>query len=300
MSPAPIRRWNPGFIALRWRHLFWGLPLLGLLAGLVVHFLPTIRNTSTGVVQITRNLRAESGLPSFTNIELPDVVRSEEVLWAAIQGLDLQGQWKMSRDDCVAELRDQISCKFIPGTELVEISVSGRSLAESERIWKRLATALNDHAKGVINLRDKAKLDRLEGEIEKIRAEVEIKRRALPAGVWSYQDLLHRKSAPAAPPDISTYQPLSKEAAEFEKSLKLLELLQIKFISDKMQIMITDEGRNLIWIHEAPGSRSHALLWDTLRPLVLHSSIGVGSGMVLAVILAYLLELLFPRKAPTL
>jgi hypothetical protein len=162
-----------------------------------------------------------------------------------------------------------------------------------------LASALNHHAKGVFKLRAQAELDRLESEIERVRGEVEIKRRALPV-VWGYEDLLHRKSPPAPPPEIRPYQPLSKEVVESEESQKLLELLQIKFISEKMQIMMTDEVKNPIWIHEAPGSRSPVTLWDTLRPLVLHSSIGLGSGMVLAVVLAYLLELLFPRKSPTL
>jgi hypothetical protein len=299
MDPAPIRRWNPGFIALRWRHLFWGLPSLGLLFGLFVHFLPTIRNTSIGVVEIDHYLRTEAGLPSFTCAEVPNVIRSEKVLGIAIKELNLREQWKTNREDCVANLRNQISCKLIPGTELVEISVTGRSRAESAQIWKHLASALNNHAKGVFKLRDQAKLDRLESGIEKARAEVEIKRRALPQ-VWRYQDLLHRKSPPVAPPEIRPYQPLSKEVVEFEESRKLLELLQIKFISEKMQIMMTDEVKNPIWIHEAPGSRFPLTLWDTLRPLVLHSSIGVGVGMVLALVLAYLLELLFPRKSPTL
>jgi hypothetical protein len=91
-----------------------------------------------------------------------------------------------------------------------------------------------------------------------------------------------------------------KEQVEFEDSQKLLELLQIKFISEKMQRMITDESENLVWIHEAPGSSSPVTLWDTLRPLLLHSSIGLGSGILLAVVLAYLLELLLPRRSPSM
>ena len=118
--------------------------------------------------------------------------------------------------------------------------------------------------------------------------------------MWGYEDLLHRKSPPAPPPEIRPYQPLLKEQVEFEDSQKLLELLQIKFISEKMQRMITDESENLVWIHEAPGSSSPVTLWDTLRPLLLHSSIGLGSGILLAVVLAYLLELLLPRRSPSM
>jgi hypothetical protein len=84
---------------------------------------------------------------------------------------------------------------------------------------------------------------------------------------------------------------------DFETSQKLLEQLQIKEISEKMQARITEDP---LIIHQAPGTPVPVTLWDTLRPLVLHSSIGLGAGMVLAVVLAYLLELLFPRKAPRL
>lgn len=293
MDPAPIRRWNPGFIALRWRHLFWGLPLLGLLIGLVVYFLPMIRNTATGVVQ------KRPGALSFSTADVVHAVHTDDVL--ALTGIrtDLTHRWNLegrAGSPYTEELRRSVSAKPIPGTALVEISVSGRSRAESKLIWHALVTALQEHLESLRSANDQTRLDQLEAAVERQKAEVETKRRALPAD-FGYQDLKHRNTPLTSPPDFRPYRPRSKEADEFESSQQVLEQLQIKFISEKMQLMITDGTENPIWIHEAPGSRSSVTLWDTLRPLVLHSSIGLGAGMVLAVVLAYLLELLFPRKS---
>jgi hypothetical protein len=40
--------------------------------------------------------------------------------------------------------------------------------------------------------------------------------------------------------------------------------------------------------------------WLTLRSLFHHAGLGLGIGVVVAAPLAYLLELLFPRKSPGL
>jgi capsular polysaccharide biosynthesis protein len=288
MDPAPIRRWNPGFIALRWRHLFWSLPLLGLLVGLVVHFLPMIRNTATGVVQIRPTAL------SFSTADVVHAVHTDDIL--ALTGIrtDLSHRWNLKGREggsCTEKLRRSVSAKPIPGTALVEISVSGRSRAESELIWHALVTALKEHFGGLRSVHDQTKLHQLEDAVKRQKADVDSKREALRR-VIKTGPLLHY-------PNGAMQQPggqFNKLKADFENSQKLLDQLQIKEISEKMQCRMMESEVTII--HEVPGTPVPVTLWDTLRPLVLHSSIGVGAGMVLAVVLAYLLELLFPRKAP--
>ena len=87
--------------------------------------------------------------------------------------------------------------------------------------------------------------------------------------------------------------------SDFEKAHASHESLLIEFLIKK-QMVRAGYSSDALWVDQAPGTPAPVTLWETLRPLVLHSTIGLGSGMVLAVVLAYLLELLFPRKAPTL
>jgi hypothetical protein len=286
MDPDPIRRWNPGFIALRWRHVFWIMPLLGLLAGLILHFLPMIRNTATGVVQI-----GSAGL-SFSTADVVHAVQTDDILALAGIRTDLTNRWNLKGEEgspCTEELRRSVSAKPIPGTSLVEISVSGRSRAESELIWHALVTALQEHFEDLRSVHDQSKLDQLEAAVRWQKADVDSKREALSRAIRT-ETLLHYSNG-SGPQTNMDFQTLK---ADFEASQKLLEQLQIKEISEKMQCRLTEDA---LTIHEAPGTPVPLTLWDTLRPLVLQSSIGLGAGMVLAVLLAYLLELLFPRKA---
>ncbi len=288
MDPAPIRRWNPGFIAMRWRHLFWSLPLLGLLVGLVVHFLPMIRNTATGVVLVRPGAL-------FSAADVVHAVQTDDILALTCIRTDLANRWNLNGREgspSTDELRRSVSAKLIPGTVLVEISVSGRSRAESELIWDALVTALQEHIEGLQSVHDRSKLDQLEAAVKRQKADVDSKREALSQAIKT-ETLLYYPNGAVQDPNAQ----FNKLKADFEASQKLLEQLQIKEISEKMQCRMMES--DVMIVHQAPGTPAPVTLWDTLRPLVLHSSIGVGAGMVLAVILAYLLELLFPRKAST-
>lgn len=285
MDPSPIRRWNPGFIALRWRHLFWSLPLLGLIVGLVVHFLPMIRPTATGVVQI------RFGVPPFSTADVINAVHADDVISLTALRTDLANRWNLKVREgspSTDQLRRYVTAKPIRDTSLVEISVSGRNRAESELIWHALVTALKEHFEELRNVHDQSKLDQLEAAVKGQKADVDSKREALSRAIRT-ETLLHYSNG-SGPQTNKDFQTLK---ADFEASQKLLELLQVKEISEKMQCRLME---NPLIIHEAPGTPVPVTLWDTLRPLVLHSSIGLGAGMVLAVVLAYLLELLYPRK----
>ena len=249
-----------------------------------------IRNTATGVVQI----RPPS--LSFSTADVVHAVQTDDIL--ALTGIrtDLANRWNLKGKEgspCAEKLRRSVSAKPIPGTALVVISVSGRSRAESELIWHALVTALQEHFEGLRSVHDRSKLDQLEAAVKRQKADVDSKREALSQANKT-ETLLYYPNGAVQDPN-SQFNTLK---ADFEASQKLLEQLQIKEISEKMQCRMMES--EVMIIHEVPGTPAPLTLWDTLRPLVLHSSIGVGAGMVLAVVLAYLLELLFPRKAPTL
>ncbi len=298
MNSLPSRRWDPGFIAMRWRHGFWGLPLLGLLAGLIVHFLPMIGNTATGIVQIRPGGSVGSipwtptSLPLFTPSGVVGTVGSDDILRPTALALDLPAKWRMEEDKCVSELRNAIRCDEIRGTALVEITVRGRNRRESKLIWHALVTTLQEHFEGLRSVHDQSTLAHLEAAVKRQKADVDSKREALSQALKT-ETLLYYPNG-AVPQTNGKFLTLKDD---FETSQKLLEQLQIKEISEKMQARITEDP---LIIHQAPGTPVPVTFWDTLRPLVLHSSIGLGAGMVLAVVLAYLLELLFPRKSPTL
>lgn len=291
MHELAPRRWYPGFIALRWRHLFWGLPLLGLLAGLVVHFLPMIRGTATGVVQIRPIPSSTTGtLPAYSDVAR--MVTSEEVLLAITRSLDLPRKWRIEEEACLSRLRGSIRCKGITGTSLLEVRVKGAHRAEAIRIWEALIKESVDQFSQLAAADHAAEIAVLNSRVEAAKADVEAKRETL-ATTMHTSDLLHLPGPPG-PSRFSHYFPRAK--AEFDAAQTALEAAQVAQISARMQSLIT---ANPLIIHQAPGTPAPATLWDTLRPLLLHSSIGLGAGILLAVVLAYLLELLFPRKFPT-
>lgn len=289
MSPPRSTRWNPGFIALRWRHLFWGLPSLGLLVGLLVHFLPMVRGSATGIVLLRPLPTSVAGmLPARSDVA--GMFTSDEVLRASARALDLPRKWRIEEEACISRLRASIRCQGITGTSLVEVQVQGEGRAEAIRIWEALIKESIDQFSRLDAADHAAELAILNARVEAAKAELEAKRETL-ATTMRTTDLLHRPGPPG-PSLFSHYHPKAK--AEFDRALSALETAQVAQITAKMQSLITAAP---LTIHQAPGTPAPVTLWDTLRPLVLHSSIGLGSGMVLALILAYLLELLFPRKS---
>ena len=296
MDPAPIRRWNPGFIALRWRHLFWGLPLLGLLVGLFMHFIPMIRHTATGIVQPTREPSDVTDRPPFEPADVAHALESDKVLGSVREKLDLPNRWRMDSAKCLRTLRSSITCDQVQfrGNTMVAISVTGRSRAESEAIWNVLVAELKNSFNEARLLQDQGSLAHLARLVEKQQADVKAIREALSE---SRRTNLSRSGSQMPAPITSAETNILK--SDFEKAHASHESLLIEFLIKK-QMVRAGYSSDALWVDQAPGTPAPVTLWETLRPLVLHSTIGLGSGMVLAVVLAYLLELLFPRKAPTL
>jgi hypothetical protein len=285
MDPAPIRRWNLGFVIMRWRHLFWGVPLLGLLVGLVLHFLPMMEKSVTGIVEL-RSLTTGNPLSGASHLDT--VIKSDALLRPTVTALDLPRHWQMASDDCVNRLRERIQIEPIRGTTLLGIRVKGRSRAESRQIWETLATSLNEHFNRSAGIQDQTKLERLNAELERQEADVESDRQALTMAM-QYQDLLFRtESLNPAPLDKT-----ERLRIDFETSARVRDQMKIRITAEEMRLKIASHS---LIIHEFPTAPLAISLWNTLRSLVVHSFVGTGVGIVLAVIFAHLLEFGFQRK----
>ena len=270
---------------MRWRHLFWGVPLLGLLVGLVLHFLPMMEKSVNGIVEL-RSLTTGNPLSGASHLDT--VIKSDALLRPTVTALDLPRHWQMASDDCVNRLRERIQIEPIRGTTLLGIRVKGRSRAESRQIWETLATSLNEHFNRSAGIQDQTKLERLNAELERQEADVESDRQALTMAM-QYQDLLFRtESLNPAPLDKT-----ERLRIDFETSARVRDQMKIRITAEEMRLKIASHS---LIIHEFPTAPLAISLWNTLRSLVVHSFVGTGVGIVLAVIFAHLLEFGFQRK----
>ena len=275
MQAAPSYRWGLGFIAKRWRHVFWLLPLAGLLIGLGLQIWTIYGPTAIGIVQ-ARPTPARYSPTHFS--EVATEFQSDDILSKTSYSLDLPGRWQLHREACVLRLRKMIGTKCIPGTSLIEFRVTGRSRRESIEIWKAIHAHANEHFVDIRVAAEQAKLDEERAKIKVLEDDREQRRQELSSAI--------RRNNPLK-------VDIGKLRADFEATQKALEAAKIHLISGEMQCWLME---NPILVHEEPVIPPSWLHKDVLRPLLHHAGIGFSIGMILAAPVAYLLELLFPRK----
>lgn len=308
MDPAPIRRWNPGVIALPWRLVFGPLILLGLLAGLSVHFYPYLTaNTATGQI-LLRSTPKPSHRTSILNPTdvAASTLRSDVVLWQTMIDLDLPEEWGMEGEDCVPVLKKRITSRSLRKGE-VKVSVKGQSRSEAIRIWNKLIEVSGDEFIRLEHPVHAATLKLLEAEVHTLQTKVTSTHKALSMAMDTEEySRRHRKvqsphSLPALPDSLpnfpgprSSARDLQTVMAEHQQAVAALEAAQGK-LAEQTKTWSFMERPFIVQV--APSISPPRPLGASLLSLLKYSTIGLGSGMVLAVVLAYLLELLFPRKA---
>lgn len=293
MSTSSIRRWNPDEVITRRKRLFWLIPLLGLISGIAFSFSPLLRwKTAVGTLQIrTQSLPGET-TPLFTPADLADAIPSDEVLEETAIALDLSKGRQGENQEIIASLRTKISCRPIPGTDLVELSAKGIDRADAERIWRGLISSASEHLRTRRADLEQTWLAAIAVEIENRKAEFETKSEELQR----YLDL-KRPRLYDNPLDLRSPTPrLIKLQGDLWDDQEILAKLEIAEIAGRMNRQLIEDP---VFIHETPSAHISIFLSRMPRALTVSSSIGLGAGMVLAVILAYLLEMLFPRKFPT-
>ncbi len=279
MQGLPIRRWNPGFIAKRWRHLLWAVPLAGLIAGLSFHFIQLFSPSATGVIQIRP-------LPS-SPLNPAAVLRSDPILSATAASLDLPRQWDMDSRACQTRLRRMIHITHIRGTALFEVRIAGRSRTESTKIWYELLNHTNEHFAAIQHAMLEAKLVPMQAQVKALEQDLEEKRRKLSDSIQT--GTLGSPAAQAQEIEILRMK------EEFEAARKAFEDATLRLISETMEYRLMETP---VIIHEAPDAPPPANLWKALCSPVVRSGFGIAAGIALSPILAYLFELIFSRKRP--
>lgn len=287
MDPAPIRRWNPGFIALRWRHLFWALPLAGLLIGMIVHLVDyQKKNVSTSLVQLD-----PPPFSSFGFSELINLIRSDDILEATSQEVELPARWRTDRVQSVDALRRIVSCEQIPGTSLVAITIKGRKSPETVELCTALTRQVEKAVELFASKEDDKVSERFAKKMDRVRAREKIAREMLDKMTKESGSMKHSRSWA----DAEFYD----ARQELNEAKKDLHDWSLSAMSGSRRPGFEYYNGRLVIVHELPSMASPSLRWK-FQEAALGCGVNIGSGMLLAVVLAYLLELLFPRRSPTM
>ncbi len=270
MNDPAIRRWNPGFVAMRWRHVFWIVPLLGVLAALTVH-LAFFHRTDIRAVVAVRGV----------NFDLKELLHSDVVMRKSVRDLGLAARWSMDEDSAMERLRGETVMTVVPGTALAGISHldfhPGKATEAAMTVVRHLVDETENRLRhSFIDLRINelsqaaCMLDAEHGELlqrielERIKSERASRDPALLAA------------------DIDP-----ELVAALDRNRRLLEQVNLQLISVKYA-QITYESP-LLGLDSPSFSQ-------TLLPASKRLGIGLFAAVLAAPLVAYLLELLFPRK----
>ncbi len=307
MRPHQSTRWHPRIIAQRWRSMFWLLTLLGLLAGLSVHFYPDL-TTNTAKGQIL--LRSIPKPGQRTSIQNPTDVaaatlRSDVVLWRTMIDLDLPEEWGMEGEDCVPVLKKRITSRPVRKGE-VKVSVKGQSRSEAIRIWNKLIEVAGDEFIRLENPLQVATLKSLETEIavgqKKVDSTHKALRMAMDSGEYRrrHQKVQSPDSIPTLPNTLPNFPGPRSDAREFQtvfaehqQAVADLEAAQGRLAAETKEWSSIE--RPFI-VQVAPSISPPRTFGLSLLSLTKYSTLGLAAGMLLALILAYFLELISPRE----
>ncbi|MEK7948859.1 hypothetical protein [Luteolibacter soli] len=283
MNAAPTYRWGIGFIAMRWRHVFWLLPLLGALLGLGQQYWKLYGPTATGLVQVS-----SFGIsPMRTSpAETARLLQSDEVLSKTETSLDLSGRWSTDPSSGVARLRRMIRCEVIAGTSLIELRVSDTTRSEAIEIWSTLASLANQDIIDARQAAADAKRAADEAALEALELDLEEKRQKLASALT--------QKTPATDRPGETPTELEHLRADFEAAKKTYYKELIRLFPS---VAVCGIPVDPITIQEAPPIFSLNRR-NSIRPLAHHAGLGLSIGVILTPLLAYLLELIFPRRQP--
>jgi len=287
MQAAPTYRWGLGFIAMRWRHVFWLLPLAGLLIGLGLQLWVLYGPTAVGIIQA----RPIPGYRAATfPVDVATVLQSDVILSKTTDSLDLAEPGASNRERCMLELRTMIHTQCIPGTSLIEVRVAGRSRRQSIRIWNALLYHTNKHFDDIRSAAENAKLAAMEATIKALELDLDQMRRELSVALAGNNPTF---GATGSADEEKRKAELGKLKTDFEAAQKSLEAAKIHLISRQMGCRLLE---NPIISHEMPVISPRWTHRDVLRPLLYHAGIGLSIGVLLTVPVAYLLEFLLPRR----
>lgn len=115
MCDASSHRWLPGVLTMRWRHVFWISPLVGMVLGLGIHFVffhrSEIKTEIKTVIMVRDHLQAHV-----------DSIHSNTILVPVVRELDLAQYWHLSEDAAIGRVRANLRQSTLEGTNISCIS----------------------------------------------------------------------------------------------------------------------------------------------------------------------------------
>ena len=178
---------------------------------------------------------------------MADAIPSDEVLEETAIALDLSKGRQGENQEIIASLRTKISCRPIPGTNLVELSAKGSDRADAERIWHGLISSANEHLRTRRADLEQTWLAAIAVEIENRKAEFETKSEE----VQRYLDL-KRPRLYDNPLDLRSPTPrLIKLQGDLWDDQEILAKLEIAEIAGRMNRRLIEDP---VFIHETPSA----------------------------------------------
>jgi len=288
MTPPANRRWSLAFLAMRWRHLFWILPLLGLLTGSAIEWRRyRHENRTHGVVHLSTSPFIIGADPSsftqrlgdFRNILLSDVVLNAAGHDAAVHHRTL------SKKDSIAELRALVECDHIPHTPLLVITVKGKKTTWTIDFCRALIQRSTDRVVEIRGADYWKKSEEATIEFEKLQRNLDLKRVEMtcpmsdaPANLTCLPD-----SPMGVPLECAELRRLESEFGEASNA-------------DHSKYMRIVEFGNPVNIHEFPAAMRPFSVASLLKPAT-RVGIWIGITMAAAVVVPYLLKSILPSKA---
>jgi hypothetical protein len=281
MNADEIRgRFLPSRVFARWRWTvrcgLWIVPMLVLLAGgLRLYLSPSIYR-SFCVFEIVNG-------PDLR--ETGELLRSDRVLDRVSDQLELPRRLGVDRVNCGEIIRKNLRTEVLPGTRMIRLDITLHQRAEARDIAAELPRSL------VATHADSLRADTAAKVVEIDRLITAASDRARELSVeWIRLEEIHggESGDPAAAAAIGRARTIATRAeAGVSQLSSLKQAEQTRLIGELPRLVVHTEA--LI-----PTRREPAGGGDELGRLVLHS---LGWGLAVALLLPYLLELLFPFPA---
>ncbi|MCW1884292.1 hypothetical protein OKA04_06080 [Luteolibacter flavescens] len=277
MQAAPTYRWGLGFVVMRWRHLFWVLPLLGLLGGLGMRLWALYCPVAVGVIQ---------PLPNSTRSFYPDpaeaalVWKYTDTLAETVDSLNLQERWQLPPDECVIKLRGMVRSEHRSGSPSVEVRVTGQDRRESIEIWEELLNRTAHHFYAQYSAAAQAEIESATVDVRDLKKELAQARMISSGG-----------KGVDSPDQQEREERIDALQSKLDAAQEALVAARLRLLSGETNVLYL-----LVYPLEMPSMPPSPMDRDTLLSILRHGGWGAGIGIILSVLLAYLLELLFPRR----
>ncbi|MEK7949432.1 hypothetical protein [Luteolibacter soli] len=267
MEGLATRRWNPGFVAMRWRRLFWMLPLLGVVMGVAWFLFQQFRETSVpGSIAYFSGKTSSAGNEEVAR-EGMEFMTSERVLKRAANRVERSETWGVSADVDVIRRQQKVEIDATMGMPTLKMTVTGRGEKAARETWMAIYDAAWAIAVEEQRVSDQVELDSAKGKVSRLEAEVASLEPGSPDGKRGVKAVLSELD----------------HARETQKRLEMGQMCSTSFFERVALI-------------SPPHPATPAVPFGRLGMLGLHGAGGFGVGLFGAVFLAYLLEFLKPRR----